>query len=85
MSEDYKDLLYGLGSEDLDDFDFDLQEPRQKEQADESPGEDDFGEEDTFPNGGQYRKLAISQKLTLRCPLSHARTQSPCRIPNSGW
>jgi len=48
MSQDYKDLLYGLGSDDLNDFDFDLQDDR----PDAAQSEDDYGEEDdAFFNG----------------------------------
>jgi hypothetical protein len=52
MSEDYEDLLHGLGSDDLNDFDFDLRDDvREESQARRQPGEDEFGEDDDFFNG----------------------------------
>lgn len=47
MSQGYDDLLYGLGSDDLDDFDFDV-----KDEVFVEPHEyDEYGEDDPFFNG----------------------------------
>ena len=76
MSQGYDDLLYGLGSDDLDDFDFDV-----KDESFVEPHEyDEYGEDDPFFNG----ELPCWTSNDQRCSLVHARPNSARRIPDCG-